>query len=113
MVRKQLMVGRIGNTVEMNLDSCFAKFRAEVNDLNASAALDRYTARRLHSESRDVYPVVAMFDAIRLNRGVSRSRREPPECDSHSSVASLKFRETDDLISEFDLVQCHDANLAA
>src|SRR5216683_6896611 len=44
-----------------------------------------------------------MLDAIGLNRSVSRSRREPPQCDSHRSVASLKFREPDDLISEFDL----------
>src|SRR5260370_6263307 len=44
-----------------------------------------------------------MLDAIGLNRSVSRSRREPPQCDSHRSVASLKFRESDDLISEFDL----------
>jgi len=40
MVSKQFTVGRIDDTVEMNFDSCFAEFRAEVNDLNTPTALD-------------------------------------------------------------------------
>jgi hypothetical protein len=38
MMWKQFTAGRIGDTVEMNFDSCFAEFRAEVNDLNTTAA---------------------------------------------------------------------------
>jgi hypothetical protein len=40
MVWKQFIVGRICDAEEMNLDSCFAQFRAEVNGFSASTALD-------------------------------------------------------------------------
>ncbi len=42
MVWKQLAEWRIGDTVEMNFNSCFAEFRTEVDDLNAPTALDSH-----------------------------------------------------------------------
>lgn len=53
MMWKQFTVGRIGDTIEMNLDSCFAEFWAEVNDLNTPAALDWHGSRYSNHEFRD------------------------------------------------------------
>jgi len=50
MVEKQFIVTRRGNSVQMNFDSCFAKFGAEINDLNTSAALDSYAPRYFDPE---------------------------------------------------------------
>jgi len=44
MVRKKFTVERIGDTVEVNLDSSFPKVGAVVNDLDTSAALDWRTS---------------------------------------------------------------------
>ena len=53
MVSKQFTVGRIGDTVEMNFDSCFTEFRAEVDDLNIPTALDCHASRYADHECRN------------------------------------------------------------
>jgi hypothetical protein len=66
-VREQLTVSGTGYAIQMNFYSPLTKFRAKVDDLNASAALDEHASRRFHCESRDVYPVVPMLNAMGLN----------------------------------------------
>jgi hypothetical protein len=45
----------------MDFYSSVTKFRAKVDDLNASAALHEYASRRFHGESSDGYAVFAML----------------------------------------------------
>ncbi len=99
---KKFTVARVRDTAKMNLESRIAKFRAEVNDLNASAALDWGTVHYTDHESRNRYPAISMLNAIRLDRSVGWSRQEPPTRDTHWCVASLKFREADNFIPEFN-----------
>jgi hypothetical protein len=53
MLSKQFIVGRIGDTAEMNFDSCFAEFGAEVDDLNTPATLDWRASRYPGRECRN------------------------------------------------------------
>ena len=53
MVSKQFTVRRIGDTLEMNFDSCFAEFRAEVDDLNTTTTLDWLASRDPDRESQN------------------------------------------------------------
>jgi len=48
---KEFPVAGVGDTLDMNFDSRFAEFGAEVRDLNASAALDWRTAHFTDCES--------------------------------------------------------------
>jgi len=100
---EQLSVGRIGDTVEMNVDSLFPEFRAHVNDLNSSAALDWHASGYFDSEPRNCNPAVSMLNAIRLDRSVERSWQQPLKRDTHWCISSLKFGGPDELTTDFDL----------
>ena len=63
---EKVHVARVRDTAKMNLESRIAKFRAEVNDLNASAALDWGTVHYTDHESRNRYPAISMLNAIRI-----------------------------------------------
>ena len=47
--------------VQMDFYSSVTEFRAKVDDLNASAALNEHASRCFHGEPSDCYPVFAML----------------------------------------------------
>jgi hypothetical protein len=64
---KQFSVVRVGNTLDINFETLLAEFRAEVIDLNASAAFDWRTTRYTDREFWNCYPAVSMLNAIGLD----------------------------------------------
>ena len=100
-IGEKLGVWRISDAEEVNLYSLFAQFTAVVKDLNAPAALDLHPFCRFNSERRNLFPVFSMLNAVVLNRAVCRRRQESAKGAPHRSVSCLKFRKSDDFISNF------------
>ena len=88
MLRKQLAIQWVRDTVYVNLDSLFTEFRAEVNYLYTSTALDWHASWFLDYQFR-YCPVVSMLNTVGLDRGVSGSRQQPAKCNTHRRIATL------------------------
>jgi hypothetical protein len=73
---KQCSVVRVGNTLDIKFETLLAEFRAEVIDLNASAAFDWRTTRYTDREFWNCYPAVYY---AQCNKAGLKYRRELPQ----------------------------------
>ena len=86
----------------MNLESFLAQFRAEVEDLNASATLDLHAFRSFNCEPRNLWVVFSMLDAVMLKGAVGWRRYKPTKGAAHGRVCGLQFGESDGLTTNFN-----------